>query len=121
MILVDTSIWIDHLRRNDEELVALLNAATVLIHPFIIGEIALGNLKQRQLVLESLSDLPQAQSVTDAEALAFIELSRLAGTGIGYLDTHLLASAKLSHAKLWTRDKKLAALATSLHLAFVTS
>ena len=117
MILVDTSIWIDHLRGVDAELVRLLGDARILVHPFVIGEIALGHVKRRRQMLDALAGLPQAVMATDAEVLAFIETADLGGTGIGYLDAHLLASAKLTSALLWTRDKRLVAAAGKLGLA----
>jgi predicted nucleic acid-binding protein len=119
MILVDTSIWIDHLRSSSVELSGLLNKSQVLVHPFVIGEVALGHLKRRQQVLDALSGLPQAEIATDPEVRLFIELADLTGKGIGYLDVHLLASAKLSGALLWTRDKRLAAAAEKLELSYV--
>jgi predicted nucleic acid-binding protein len=116
MILVDTSIWVDHLRHRDADLESLLIAGQVLIHPFIIGELALGNLKQRAVILRSLSDLPQATVAEDVEVLAFIESHGLHGLGIGYVDAHLLASARLNGVMLWTRDKKLKQAAISVGL-----
>jgi predicted nucleic acid-binding protein len=118
MILADTSVWIDHLRKGDAELGRLLNAAQVLTHPFVIGEIALGHLRQRALVLGSLMDLPRAKAADDEEAMAFIEVHSLFGLGIGFLDAHLLAAVKFTPgASLWTRDKRLAAAAGKLGLA----
>jgi predicted nucleic acid-binding protein len=117
VILVDTSVWVDHLRRGDNLLAELLNAGEVLAHPFVIGEIALGNLRQRKVVLEALSDLPQATVATDAEAIRFIDRHALAGRGIGYLDVHLLAAVRLtSGSALWTRDKRLHGVAEQLGL-----
>jgi predicted nucleic acid-binding protein len=117
MILVDTSIWVDHLRQGDARLKRLLEAGQVVIHPFVVGELALGNLRQRNLVLSSLRDLPHAVSAGDAEVLDFIERHALAGLGIGWVDAHLLASARLTSAWLWTRDKRLSAVAVRLSLA----
>ena len=114
MILVDTSVWVDHLRRSDAALVTALTAGQVLMHPFVIGEIALGSLRQRRLVLTMLRDLPSAFVASDEETMDFIELHRLAGRGIGYVDAHLLASTRLSAAPLWTRDKRLRALASEI-------
>ncbi len=116
MILVDTSVWIDHLRKADAGLVGLLNNQQVLCHPMIIGEIALGQVKPRALVLDALKDLPPASVAQDAEVLGFIDNARLAGSGIGYIDAHLLVAAKLSSASFWTRDKRLAKLADGLGL-----
>ena len=118
MILVDTSIWIDHLRATDERLARWLTEGNVLVHPFVIGELALGNLRNRQVVLETLQNLPQACVATELEVLRFIDDKRLFGTGIGYTDTHLLAAVFLTPAaKLWTRDKRLLAASTQLGIA----
>ena len=118
MILVDTSVWVDHLRATDETLAGLLDAGMVLAHPFIIGELALGTLSQRQTVLTALSDLPQAIVATDQEALHFIDRHTLFGRGVGYIDIHLLAAARLTPGTtLWTRDKRLHAVALQLGLA----
>lgn len=118
MILVDTSIWIDHLRRNDPHLGYLLDQGRVLGHPFIVGELALGNLCNRDAVLEALLDLPQVPPATDDEVLRFIRRNALHGRGIGYIDAHLLASARLAPGtRLWTRDKRLLAVASGLDLA----
>lgn len=113
MILVDTSIWIDHLRAGNSALTRLLENSRVLAHPFVIGELALGHLHQRQAILDALHDLPQATVATDVEAMAFIDQQQLTGLGIGYVDVHLLASVQLTPgARLWTRDKRLHAVAT---------
>lgn len=118
MILVDTSVWIDHFRRGESRLADLLTAAQVLIHPFVMGEIALGYLKARTPILASLGNLQSAAVAADSEVLAFINGAKLDGTGIGYLDAHLLASVMLTpDAKLWTRDRKLADVAARLGLA----
>jgi predicted nucleic acid-binding protein len=117
MILVDTSIWVDHLRHGDAHLKTLLETAQVVIHPFILGELALGNLRQRNVVLSTLQDLPQAISASNEEVLDFIERQTLLGLGIGLVDAHLLASARLTSASLWTRDKRLKAVAIKLGLA----
>jgi predicted nucleic acid-binding protein len=118
MILVDTSIWIDHLRQRDERLSGLLNQGQVLAHPFVIGELALGNLQNRGAILAALQDLPQTPVATDGEALGFIQENFLYGMGIGYIDAHLLAAVRLAPgAMLWTRDKRLLAAATKLGLA----
>ena len=117
MILVDTSIWIDHLRQRDERLSKLLNQCQVLAHPFVIGELALGNLQNRAAILGALQDLPQAPVATEGEVLSFIEQNALYGIGIGYIDAHLLAAVLLSPgATLWTRDKRLLAAGTGLGL-----
>ncbi|MGB7245195.1 MAG: type II toxin-antitoxin system VapC family toxin [Methylovirgula sp.] len=118
MILVDTSIWVDHLRGKDKRLAALLNSAMALTHPFVIGELALGNLRRRALILEALRDLPRATLATDHEVLQFIDGEGLFGKGIGYVDAHLLASVRLTAgASLWTRNKRLLAAAGRLAMA----
>lgn len=112
MILVDTSVWIDHLRSGDEALVALLNESRVLMHPFVLGELACGNLRNRDEVLGLLKDLPRATVASDEEVLFFIERHALMGRGIGYVDAHLLAAVALAGvARLWTRDRRLRAVA----------
>lgn len=115
MILVDTSVWIDYLRRGSGNLVELLETNNVLVHPFITGELACGNLINRQQVIRYLERLPQAVVASDAEVLAFIEAHQLMGRGAGHVDMHLLASVNLSQgARLWSLDKKLATLAAEL-------
>lgn len=117
MILVDTSVWVDHLRAGDQALANLLETGTVLAHPFVTGELALGDLRQREIVLSALADLPHANVATDAEVLHFIDRHALFGRGIGYVDAHLLAAVRLSAgATLWTRDKRLHAVADRLGL-----
>ena len=117
MILVDTSVWIDHLRTGDDELVQQLNNNSVLMHPFVLGELACGNLNKRREVLTLFKDLPGSPVATDDEVLFFIEQHKLMGRGIGYIDTHLLAAVALnSSARLWTRDKRLRAVGDSLSL-----
>jgi len=111
VILVDTTIWVEHLRRGLPSLATLLQEGEVLIHPWVIGELACGNLRNRQQVLELLQGLPMATVASDAEVLLLIERDRLMGRGIGYVDAHLLASARLSHCRLWTQDRRLAAVA----------
>jgi predicted nucleic acid-binding protein len=118
MILVDTSVWVDHLRRDDTRLAGLLDTGGILSHTFVIGELALGDLRQRDLVLATLQDLPQASVATDREVLHFIGRHALFGLGIGYVDAHLLASVRLTAgATLWTRDKRLLGVAERLGLA----
>lgn len=120
MILVDTSVWIDHLRHGDNTLVKLLNAGQVLVHPFVIGEIALGSLRQRDVILDTLTDMPRVKVATDEEVLALINQTNLYGIGIGYIDAHLLASTRLTPGTLlWTRDKRLRAVANQAGLLAV--
>ena len=119
MILVDTSVWIDHLRTGDERLAELLDASQVFTHPFVIGELACGNLRNRDDVLRLLNDLPSAVVASQNEVLHFIGYRKLMGLGIGFIDAHLLASAALSDmAAIWTRDKRLQKTARMLDLAF---
>ncbi|APW38628.1 VapC toxin family PIN domain ribonuclease [Rhodoferax koreense] len=118
MILVDTSVWVDHLQRGNKTLTHCLNGGQVLTHPFVIGELALGSLQQRAQVLEALQNLSQAATATDKEVLGFISTHALHGIGIGYVDAHLLASTRLTPgATLWTLDKRLQAAALKLGLA----
>lgn len=118
MILVDTSVWIDHLRAGDAYLAALLTGSRVLMHPFVLGELACGNLRNREQALALLKALPKASVASDGEVLFFIERHALMGRGIGYVDAHLLAAVTLSDmARLWTRDKRLRMVANSLALA----
>jgi predicted nucleic acid-binding protein len=111
VILVDTSVWVEHLRHGLPRLATLLQEGEVLIHPWMIGELACGNLRNRSEVLELLKGLPTATVASDAEVLLLIERDRLMGRGIGYLDAHLLASARLSHCRLWAQDRRLAVMA----------
>ena len=112
MILVDTSIWIDHLNTGDSLLAWYLEQVEVLMHPFVLGELACGNLRNRQQILGLLQHLPQAPCATAAEVLYFIEQQQLMGKGIGYVNLHLLASVALGGTQgLWTRDQRLAHVA----------
>ena len=121
MILVDTSVWGEHLRHGLPRLATLLQGGEVLIHPGVIGELACGNLRNRSQVLDLLQGLPMATVASDAEVLLLIERERLVGQGMGYLDVNLLASARLSHCRLWTQDRRLAAVAEEQGLAASTS
>ena len=118
MVLVDTSVWVNHLRRGDKRLETLLLDGEVACHPFVIGELACGNLKNRFEILTLLRSLPQSPTIDLAEYLFFIEQNDLAGTGIGFVDVHLLASAKLSGLPLWTSDKRLNQTALQLGLSY---
>ncbi len=118
MILADTSVWISHFRATDPKLAELLNSTAVLIHPFVIGELALGHFVKRTMILTQLKNLPPATMAADVEVLAFIESQPLHGLGIGYIDAHLLASVMLTPgSKLWTRDKRLETAAAKLQIA----
>lgn len=122
MILIDTSVWIDHLRNGSAALTEVLEQEQAMTHPFVIGELACGNLKERRQVLDLMAALPPAAVASDQEVLLFIEDRRLMRKGIGYVDAHLLASVTLTEdARLWTRDKRLATVATGLRLAFENS
>jgi predicted nucleic acid-binding protein len=117
VILVDTSVWVDHLRAGEPALVHLLDHGLVLAHPWVTGELALGHLSQRQDILGLLTGLPSAEIATDAEVLGLIEAEQLYGLGIGYVDAQLLAATRLTaDARLWTADKRLAVVARRLRL-----
>lgn len=119
MILVDTSVWVDHLRSADAELADALERGAVVMHSFVVGELGCGNLNDRAAILELLQDLPTAVAANSDEVLGFIERHGLHGKGIGYVDVHLLASVALTDgSKLWTRDKRLRAVAQGLALAY---
>jgi predicted nucleic acid-binding protein len=107
VIVVDASIWIDHFRRADPRLSEAMTQKQTLMHPFVIGEIALGSIGQRQSVILMLRGQHKAPVATHDEVLDLIERERLYGLGIGYVDAHLLASARLANATLWTHDKRL--------------
>lgn len=107
MVLVDSSVWVSHLRAGDSDLEILLNDGRVVCHPFIIGELACGNLKNRAEILSLLHCFPMAKQAEHEEVLQFVESNRLMGRGIGYVDAHLLASAVLTAIPFWTLDKKL--------------
>jgi predicted nucleic acid-binding protein len=120
VILVDTSVWVDHLRAGDKALAGLLDAGMVLAHPFVIGELALGSLRQREVILGALADLPQASVATDTEILHFIDRHALFGRDVGYVDIHLLAAVRLAAgAALWTHDRRLRGVAGELGLAMI--
>lgn len=118
MILVDTSVWIDHLHAGNEALARVLEAGAVLGHPWVIGELALGRLSRRAEVLRLLGGLPQATAATETEVLGLIEREALSGSGIGYVDAQLLAAGRLTSARLWTGDRRLATVAARLGIAF---
>jgi predicted nucleic acid-binding protein len=117
MILVDTSVWVDHLRRGNRELQGLLYESKVLCHPFVTGELACGSLKNRREILTLLRSLPQAQVAENEEVLRLVEDARLYGRGIGWVDAHLLAATLLSRTPIWTLDRQLASAAKALRVS----
>lgn len=114
MILVDTSVWVEHLRAGTTGLEELLNDCHVVCHPFIIGELACGNLKNRTEILSLLNNLPMATRADDDEVFQFIEDNKLMGKGLGYIDIHLLMSAMLTRIPFWTLDKRLNEVSSNL-------
>ena len=116
-MLVDISVWVDHLRRTELELVRLLDNGDVMIHPFIIGELACGNLSNRSELLTLFRNLPQAVVASHEEVMTLIEQESLMGKGLGYVDMHLLASSILSGCQLWTKDKRLVAVMKEIGVA----
>jgi len=117
MVLVDTSVWIDHLRRRSERLAAMLEAGSVACHSFVIGELACGHLARREELLGLLQRLPALQVVSHDEAIELVEANDLAGSGLGWIDVHLLASARVSGVRLWTGDVQLKRSAVKLQMA----
>jgi len=117
MILVDTSVWVDHFCRTEGLLQDLLASGQVVTHPFVIGELSCGNLRHRDQILSLLQALPQAQLAAHEEVLHLVNSKTLYGRGLGWVDAHILASSLLSHTALWTKDRRLAAVARALHIA----
>ncbi len=119
LVLVDTSVWADHINHSDFHLSGLLEERRVVMHPFVIGELAMGNLKRRAVILHGLHALPEAARARDDEVLAFISDHVLFGRGISYIDVHLLTAAKLTASTtLWTRDRRLRQAAEAIQLDF---
>ncbi len=118
MVLVDTSVWIDHLRRGNGRFAERLVEGAVAVHPFVVGELACGNISNRNGVLSLLGHLPEGLVAGHEEVLAFIDANGLHGIGLGYVDAHLLASALLTGIPLWTLDKRLAKTARELGAGF---
>jgi predicted nucleic acid-binding protein len=117
MILADTSIWIDHFRHSDPRLESILKNDQIFMHPLVLGELAVVNLSPRAKLLADLKDLPQIDTAMDDEVLRFVEVHKLFGIGIGYIDAHLLVSARLvPDTTIWTRDKRLESAAARLGL-----
>jgi predicted nucleic acid-binding protein len=121
MILADTDVWIKHFKDSDDELIAHLNIGFVACHPFIVGELACGNLGNRSEILMLLQALPSAPIVEPTEILEFIENKSLMGRGLGYVDIHLLASAIIANVALWTFDRRLHEVATELGVSYPKS
>ncbi len=120
MIIVDTGIWVDHLKASDQLLAVLGERLEALVHPYVLGELALGSLPDRRRLLERMSVLPQPPLARHAHVMQLIEAEQLFSTGIGYVDAHLLASARLlPGGRLWTRDKRLQAQAERLGVAYL--
>jgi len=117
MILVDTSVWVDHFRNGNAELQNLLRNNEVLMHPLIVGELSCGSMQNRREILCLLQDLPEANVAEHNEVLGLIERRRLWGHGVGWVDVHLLASALLTRSSIWTLDRQLYRLASSLKLS----
>jgi len=118
MILVDTSLWVTHLRKGHPDLAALLEEGKVSIHPFIIGELACGNLRNRSEILSLLNSLPVSVVAQHEEIMTFIDRHRLMGKGLGYVNVHLLAATVLSDIQLWTEDKALASASKVMGMEF---
>jgi len=118
MVIVDTSIWVTHLRQGSRQLEKLLMDAEVMCHPFIVGELACGNLKNRNEIISLLQSLPMAPTIEFDEFLFFIDRHHLMGKGVGFVDVHLLASAQLTGMPLWTADKWLKSAADQFELTF---
>lgn len=118
MVLVDTSVWISHLREKNARLANLLNDGEVVCHPFVVGELACGNLRNRTEILSLLKSLPMSIEAEHEEVLQFIDSNKLMGKGLGYMDIHLMASAVLTGIPIWTLDKKLDQVANVLRISF---
>ena len=118
MILIDTSTWVSHFRDKNLKVEALLLKGQIVCHPFIIGELACGNLRNRNEILSLLHELPMATHASHEEVLQFIEDHQLMGLGLGYVDVHLLASALLSGVPLWTKNRRLYDVSKQLHIAY---
>ena len=119
MVLADTSVWVSHLRDGDSLLEKLLNSGVVACHPFIVGELACGNLKKRSKILSLLNALPFVKLATHEEVMKFIDLRHLMGKGLGYVDVHLLSSAMLSETTILTYDRKLKEIAAKLNINYM--
>ncbi len=121
MILVDANIWIDHLRHGDPHLNDLIRERRIRMHPYTIAEVGLGSLAHREIVIDQLERLPQAPVAAHQEVMTFIANQKIAGSGAGYVDCHLLTSAAINRAKLWTRDRRLEQIAVRLGLQYAAN
>jgi hypothetical protein len=121
MVLVDTSVWVAHFREGDSHLKELLERGRVACHPFVIGELACGSLHNRKEILSLMEALPPAVMATHDEVMKLVENHRLMGVGLGYIDVHLLASALLTPAQIWTNDMSLRSIASELNIAYMHS
>jgi predicted nucleic acid-binding protein len=121
MVLVDTSVWVSHLRKGNPQMEALLLDGSVVCHPFIIGELACGQIENRKEILSLLQSLPMVEIVEHEELLLFIKRNRLMGIGLGFVDVHLMAAAVLAGISLWTYDRKLRRASTKLNIDFASS
>ncbi len=118
MILVDTSVWVDHFRKGNTHLRGVLSDGLVVCHPFVVGELACGNLKKRKKILALLNELPRLTIASNDEVFELIERRKLSGRGIGWVDSHLLSSSLLSGVPIWTSDRRLAQTASDLGINF---
>lgn len=118
MVLVDTSVWVAHLREGRKHLAKLLNDGDIMCHSFVVGELACGNLKNRDEILTLLESLPLAPLAAHDEVLTFIKNNTLMGKGLGFIDIHLLASALLANVRIWTFDKKLMEVAKVMNIEY---
>jgi predicted nucleic acid-binding protein len=119
VILLDTSVWIDHVSKRDDHLFGLFEEGKILIHPYMIGEVALGSLRDHDKIIASLIEMPRPTVASEADVLSLIRNRFLAGSGIGYVDAHLLASTRLTpEAMLWTRDKRLRRVAEAMGVSY---
>lgn len=119
MILVDTSVWIDHFRKKNDNLDALLYRGIVQMHEFIIGELAIGNLKNRKPILDLLESVPKLKKLSHDEFMFFVDKYSLFGRGVGFVDIHLLAATKMANIKIWTLDKNLLKIAEEMNLNYL--
>lgn len=118
MILVDSSVWIDHFRNDNKLLSMLLSNGAIVMHEFILGELAIGNFKNRKVILSLLDSIPKLSKLTHDEFIYFLEQNSFYGRGVGFVDIHLLGSTKLAGVKIWTLDKSLLKLTESLNLNY---